>query len=44
MIRSIPLKMARTLAELTSRNRAYAFLYVGLVFYLIPVLLIFIWR
>ena len=44
IIRSIPLKMARALAELTSRNRAYAFLYVGLVFYLIPVLLIFIWR
>ena len=43
-IRRIPLAMARTLADLTSKSRIYAFLYVGLVFYLIPVLLIFIWR
>ena len=43
-IRGIPLKMARALADLTSRSRVYAFLYVGLVFYLIPVLLVFIWR
>ena len=36
--------MARALADLTSRSRAYAFLYVALVFYLIPLTLIFIWR
>jgi len=43
-IRQIPLRMARSLANLTSRSRIYAFLYVGLVFYLVPVCLIFIWR
>ena len=44
VIRHIPLRMARTLASLTSRSRIYAFLYVALVFYLVPVLLIVIWR
>lgn len=36
--------MARTLAELTSRSRVYAILYVGLAFYVIPISLIFVWR
>ena len=44
MIRNIPMSMARGLAELTSRSRVYAFVYVGLAFYLVPFLLIFIWR
>ena len=44
IIRNIPMHMARGLAELTSRSRIYAFLYVGLVFYLLPVALIFLWR
>jgi sodium-dependent phosphate cotransporter len=44
VIRGLPLKMARGLASLTARSRAYAFLYVGLVFYAIPILLILIWR
>ena len=43
-IRNIPMKMARALAELTSRSRIYAFVYIGLVFYLIPLILIAIWR
>ncbi len=43
-IRRIPIYMARSLAKLTSRNRLYAFAYVGLVFYVIPILLILIWR
>ena len=43
-IRQIPLKMARGLAELTSRSRVYAFIYVGCVFYIIPLLLILVWR
>ena len=43
-IRRIPLAMARALAVLTSRNRAYAFIYVGLVFYIIPLGLILIGR
>ena len=43
-IRNMPIKMARVLAELTSRSRIYAFVYVGLVFYLIPLSLIAIWR
>lgn len=43
-IRQIPLKMARGLAELTSRSRVYAFIYIGCVFYIIPLLLILVWR
>ena len=44
VIRGLPIRMARGLAGLTARSRAYAFLYVGLVFYAIPILLILIWR
>jgi sodium-dependent phosphate cotransporter len=43
-IRSIPLHMARGLAQLTSRSRLYAFAYVGLAFFLIPFLLVLVWR
>ena len=43
-IRAIPMRMARGLAELTSRSRVYAFVYVGAVFYLLPLLLILAWR
>ena len=43
-IRKIPLKMARALAELTSQSRIYAVAYVVLVFYVFPLLLIFLWR
>jgi sodium-dependent phosphate cotransporter len=43
-IRRIPLKMARGLANLTSKSRVYAIVYVVAMFYLIPILLIFIWR
>ncbi len=43
-IRQLPLKMARGLAEVTSRSRVYAFVYVICVFYLIPLLLILVWR
>jgi solute carrier family 34 (sodium-dependent phosphate cotransporter) len=43
-IRRIPLRLARGLANLTSRSRVYAFAYVGLVFYLVPLGLIFLWR
>lgn len=42
-IRRIPVRMAYALARLTSRNRLYALVYVVLVFYLIPLALIFIW-
>jgi len=44
IIRSIPIRMARWLAELTSKSRIYAFIYLGLVFYLLPLLLIAMWR
>ena len=44
LLRQIPLRLARSLAELTSRNRAYAFVYVIGVFYAIPLALIFVWR
>ena len=43
-IRQLPLRMARGLAELTSKSRLYAFVYVGCVFFLIPLLLILVWR
>ena len=43
-IRKIPLKMARALAELTSQSRLYAVAYVVVVFYVLPLLLIFLWR
>ena len=43
-IRRIPMAMARGLANLTSRSRVYAFVYLGLVFYLIPFALIYLWR
>jgi sodium-dependent phosphate cotransporter len=44
IIRNIPIRMARGLAELTSKSRVYAFIYLGLVFYLLPLLLIALWR
>jgi solute carrier family 34 (sodium-dependent phosphate cotransporter) len=43
-VRQVPLSMARALATLTSRNRAFAFLYIIGVFYAIPLALIFVWR
>ena len=43
-IRKIPLKMARALAEMTSKSRFYAIAYVILVFYVFPLILIFLWR
>jgi len=43
-IRRMPMVMATTLAELTSRSRVYAVAYVALGFYVIPLLLIFFWR
>ena len=43
-IRAIPIRMAHGLADLTSRSRLYAVAYVVLAFYVIPFLLIFIWR
>lgn len=43
-IRRIPLRLARGLAEFTSRSRVYAFVYVGLVFYGLPLTLIYFWR
>lgn len=43
-IRRIPMAMAAGLANLTSRSRLIAIAYVALVFYLIPLLLVFSWR
>jgi len=43
-LRQIPLALARGLAHLTSRNRAYAFIYVIGVFYVVPLVLILVWR
>jgi hypothetical protein len=36
--------LARRLADLTSKSRVYAFVYLGLAFYLIPFALIYLWR
>jgi sodium-dependent phosphate cotransporter len=43
-IRNIPLRMARALAELTSRARGLAIIYLVLVFYILPGLVILVWR
>ena len=43
-IRRIPMAMATGLANLTGRSRLIAIAYVALVFYLIPLLLVFSWR
>ncbi|MFH1851976.1 MAG: Na/Pi symporter [Candidatus Neomarinimicrobiota bacterium] len=43
-IRNIPIKMAETLAALAIRNRIFPVLYIVIVFFLIPISLIFIAR
>ena len=43
-IRHIPMSMASGLAALTGKSRLIPIAYVVLVFYLIPLLLIFLWR
>ena len=43
-IRRIPIRLAHWLADLTSRSRPLAIVYVILVFYLIPVGVILIWK
>ncbi|MFT5366185.1 MAG: sodium-dependent phosphate cotransporter [Candidatus Latescibacterota bacterium] len=43
-IRNIPLRMARALAELTSQARGLAIVYLILVFYVIPGVIVFVWR
>ena len=41
-IRAIPLMLSRALAEFTSRARGLAILYIVLVFYIVPALVIFL--
>jgi len=43
-VRLIPIRMARLLADLTSRSRGVAVAYIFLVFYVIPALVVFFWR
>ncbi|MDA0709456.1 MAG: Na/Pi symporter [bacterium] len=43
-IRNIPLRMARALAELTSKSRGLAVLYLVVVFYVIPAVVVYVWR
>ena len=43
-MRRIPIRLAEMLAELTIKNRIWAFLYLGTTFVLIPILGIFLWR
>ncbi|MCK9174517.1 MAG: Na/Pi symporter [Desulforhopalus sp.] len=39
-LRNIPLRLASTLAKATSRNKIYAIVYIGIVFFLAPAFLI----
>jgi sodium-dependent phosphate cotransporter len=43
-LRQIPLALARKLAVLTSQKRMYAIVYVIGVFYVVPLVLILVWR
>ena len=43
-IRQIPIKMAEFVAEKSTENRIWVFVYIGLVFVIIPVAGILIWR
>ena len=43
-MRRIPIRLAEMLAELTIKSRIWAFVYLGTVFILIPVLGILLWR
>lgn len=40
----VPVRMAEWLGEITSRRRYYAFVYLGIVFFLIPGLMIWLFR
>ena len=43
-IRNIPIALARSLAEFVSRSRGLAIAYIIIVFYLLPLTVIFVWR
>ncbi len=43
-LRRVPITLAEKLGELASRSRRIAFFYIVGVFYVIPVLLVFVWR
>lgn len=43
-LRVIPLTMARTLSNLVKKNRALAIVFIGVIFFLIPVLVIFVFN
>jgi sodium-dependent phosphate cotransporter len=43
-VRRIPIRLAHALAEFTSRSRSLAVVYLILVFYALPLCVIFIWR
>ncbi|MFO7652607.1 MAG: Na/Pi symporter [Candidatus Krumholzibacteriia bacterium] len=43
-VRRIPIRMARTLAYRTSRRRSFAFIYMGLVFFVVPMLFVLVER
>ena len=43
-VRRIPIRLAEKLGELAVKNRAYAFGYIGTVFFLIPLIIIFATR
>jgi len=43
-LRAVPLSMARALSNLVKKNRATAIVFIGVIFFLIPVLVIFIFN
>lgn len=43
-LRNIPIRLAEKLGELSIKNRGYAFAYIGTVFFVLPVLIIFATR
>ena len=43
-LRAVPIRLATTLGKLVVKNRAYAFIYVGLVFFLLPLTIIWATR
>ena len=43
-MRKVPMFLARQLADLTMKSRWYAFVYVGVVFFVTPAACVFLWR
>ncbi len=42
-LRNVPVRLAQMLAALTLRSRWYAIVYVVTVFFLVPIIMLFVW-